>query len=102
LEPLFNTGISRGIAMPQVITLIISLVCVLMFGYFFWKASLTTGEFSFFIAGTLGNLIDRIGLGGVRDFIALGNFPVFNLADIFLTIAVALLLIREILLLQKR
>ncbi|MDR0859977.1 MAG: signal peptidase II [Candidatus Peribacteria bacterium] len=41
-------------------------------------------------------MIDRLLLGGVRDFIALGNFPVFNLADVFLTIAVILLFIRQI------
>ncbi|MDR2415676.1 MAG: signal peptidase II [Candidatus Peribacteria bacterium] len=46
--------------------------------------------------------MDRLRLGGVRDFIALGNFPVFNLADMFLTIAVILLFIREILLLQRK
>lgn len=102
LVPLFNTGISRGIIVPIGITLLISLVCTLMFSYFFHKNYLTGKEFSFFIAWTLGNFIDRLRLGGVRDFIALGNFPVFNLADMFLTIAVILLFIREILLLQRK
>jgi signal peptidase II len=101
LDPLFNTGISRGILIPMGITLLISVICTLMFSYFFYKNYLTRAEFSFFIAWTLGNLIDRVALGGVRDFIALGNFPVFNLADMFLTIAVILLFIREILLLQR-
>jgi lipoprotein signal peptidase len=32
----------------------------------------------------------------VRDFIAVGNFPVFNFADAFLTIAVILVCIRQI------
>lgn len=44
------------------------------------------------IGGALGNLTDRILYGYVIDYINLGSFPVFNLADIALT-AGALLLI---------
>lgn len=46
-------------------------------------------------AGAAGNLIDRFFLGYVRDFIyfSLINFPVFNVADIYVTSAVALLII---------
>ena len=37
--------------------------------------------------GAAGNLIDRIALGGVRDFINFEfmEFPIFNVADIFVT-----------------
>lgn len=37
--------------------------------------------------GAIGNLIDRIALGGVRDFIEFQfvSFPIFNVADIFVT-----------------
>lgn len=46
-------------------------------------------------AGALGNLIDRMMLGYVRDFIyfSLINFPVFNVADIYVTVSVALLMV---------
>lgn len=46
-------------------------------------------------AGALGNLIDRMTLGYVRDFIyfSLINFPVFNVADIYVTVSVALLVV---------
>lgn len=46
-------------------------------------------------AGALGNLIDRMMLGYVRDFIyfSLINFPVFNVADIYVTVSVALLIV---------
>lgn len=45
--------------------------------------------FSFILGGAVGNLIDRIFLGGVRDFIYFifaPNFPTFNLADSFLLV----------------
>jgi len=40
------------------------------------------------IAGGLGNLIDRIWLGSVRDMLVFEfvNFPIFNLADIYVVI----------------
>ena len=52
--------------------------------------------FILFLAGTLGNLVDRIFLDGVRDFISIGTFPVFNLADCFLSLAVMILIRNEI------
>lgn len=42
-------------------------------------------------AGALGNLADRIRLGYVVDYIAIGSWPKFNIADICITLAVALL-----------
>jgi len=51
--------------------------------------------------GAIGNLIDRVALGGVRDFIHTEfiDFPIFNVADIFVTcggilLAIALLFTR--------
>lgn len=43
------------------------------------------------LGGALGNLIDRIRLGYVIDFIDLMIWPVFNVADIAITIGVAVL-----------
>lgn len=47
------------------------------------------------IAGAIGNWIDRLTLGFVRDFIYFSviNFPVFNVADIYVTVSVILFLI---------
>ena len=42
-------------------------------------------------AGIIGNLIDRLVFGFVRDFIAFDFWAVFNLADTYNTIAVILL-----------
>ncbi len=46
------------------------------------------------LAGALGNLIDRLRFAGqVTDFISVGNFPVFNVADSSITIGVVILLL---------
>ena len=41
--------------------------------------------------GAVGNLIDRIRLGYVVDFLAVGPWPKFNVADSAITVGVALL-----------
>jgi signal peptidase II len=41
--------------------------------------------------GAIGNLIDRLTVGTVTDFISVGTFPVFNVADSCISIGVALL-----------
>jgi signal peptidase II len=48
---------------------------------------------AFVLGGAVGNLIDRIFLGGVRDFIRFDffDFPVFNIADSFLTVGCVML-----------
>lgn len=47
------------------------------------------------IAGGIGNLIDRIRLGYVVDFFyfSLINFPIFNVADIYVTVSMVVLFI---------
>lgn len=45
------------------------------------------------LAGAAGNLIDRLMMGKVTDFISVGAFPVFNVADASITIGVFVLLL---------
>ena len=49
-------------------------------------------SFALIISGGIGNLIDRIRFGYVIDFLdfRLINFPVFNVADIWVTLGAAL------------
>jgi len=45
------------------------------------------------LGGAIGNLIDRINYGHVTDFISVGTFPVFNVADSSISVGVAVLII---------
>ena len=47
------------------------------------------------VSGAIGNFIDRVRFGYVRDFIyfKIINFPVFNVADCYVTISVAMFII---------
>ncbi|MFM8155362.1 MAG: signal peptidase II [Actinomycetes bacterium] len=60
------------------------------------------------LGGLLGNLLDRltrepgIGRGYVVDFIQFPNFPVFNVADIFITCSAALMVLLTLLGLDYR
>lgn len=50
---------------------------------------------AFFIGGGIGNMIDRVALGYVIDFIQFDffDFPIFNVADSFITIGAFLMLL---------
>ena len=45
------------------------------------------------LGGAIGNLVDRIQYGHVIDFVSVGNFPVWNVADACITVGVIILLI---------
>ena len=46
-----------------------------------------------FAGGAAGNLIDRLALGSVIDFLHLPDWPAFNLADTFITLGVIVLVL---------
>ncbi|GAB4431055.1 MAG: signal peptidase II [Chloroflexi bacterium OHK40] len=46
------------------------------------------------MGGAFGNIIDRLRLGYVVDFIQVGWFPIFNLADSAITVGAALLMLQ--------
>lgn len=74
----------------------VALVAILVYLFLSKKQStLSTVALSMIISGGIGNMIDRILLGYVVDFIdfTLINFAVFNAADSFVCIGAALLLI---------
>ena len=89
----------------RLLILIISLLLILFLIYLLNKDYLSKGKnnkllnvtYGLLFGGILGNLIDRIVRGYVIDYIGVYifnyKFPVFNLADSFITIGVILMII---------
>jgi signal peptidase II len=44
-------------------------------------------------SGAIGNLVDRLQFGHVTDFISVGNFAIFNIADASISVGVAVLVL---------
>ncbi len=94
-----NDGIAFGIDLPRWIQIIGSLVILLLllkvgFEYIFGQERVSLFEhwlFGAIIGGGIGNLIDRVLHGYVVDFIVLKPFPVFNVADIGITVGLVAL-----------
>ena len=99
IQPSFNLGIAWSISIPLAVTILISLTALVIFWVFYIRWYINTVISWFLIAGTLWNLIDRIFLWWVRDFINIWvfHFPVFNFADTFLTVWITLFVLNEIL-----
>lgn len=56
------------------------------------------------VGGGIGNIVDRIALGYVRDFLQFAfweQFPVFNIADSFVTVGAFMLIVVLIVMLVK-
>lgn len=97
-----NTGAVWGILTGQTLFLSIFTVIVLLLIILFFfripqakKYTILKLSVIFIMAGAVGNLIDRIYLGHVVDFIyfELINFPLFNFADSYLVVASIVLII---------
>ncbi|MBI2672719.1 signal peptidase II [Candidatus Woesearchaeota archaeon] len=88
-----NTGAAFSILQNQRLFLIlISIIVFFVFLYYFKKTDkLVLTGISFLFGGIVGNLIDRLYFGYVRDFIDFKIWPVFNVADSFNTLGVILI-----------
>ncbi|MCK9246298.1 MAG: signal peptidase II [Anaerolineaceae bacterium] len=93
-----NTGAAFGMFQNANIPLLI--LAVIIAGAVIWYYHRAVNEpllyrlsLGLILGGALGNMIDRVQLGFVTDFIAVGRFPVFNVADSSVTVGVALMLL---------
>ncbi len=95
-----NTGAAFGILKNQrwiFITITIIVIAVIIFYILIKKpeSKMLIISLAMISGGGIGNLIDRISLSYVIDFIdfRIINFPVFNVADIFVTLGAALMFV---------
>lgn len=80
-----------------IIISLVALFIIYRFMYSFKQNKRNNLAFGLILGGIVGNLIDRVFLGYVRDFLAFKFFsyqyPIFNLADTFIVVGVFLLII---------
>jgi signal peptidase II len=94
-----NFGAGFGILQGQRLLLIVIPVIVAA-GIIYFHKKLVTKElerygYALVLGGAVGNLLDRIVLGWVTDFINFSFWPAFNVADSAISIGVVLLIIQE-------
>ncbi len=93
-----NTGAAFGIFQKGgLIFTILAIVVTIFILYYFpqvprkdWPLRVAMGMQ---LGGALGNLTDRLRFGAVTDFISVGKFPVFNVADSSISVGVAVLIV---------
>ena len=89
-----NTGAAFSIGTINVV-MILSLVITIVFIFLAKKHnSKYKLPYTLIIAGSIGNLIDRFFRGYVVDFISILKFPIFNIADISITIGIVFLVFK--------
>lgn len=109
LSYVMNTGGGFGIFEGNTVALTVLTFIILVALGIYLVFSIKESEWLrislvFIFAGGIGNNVDRIEFGYVRDFIQFAfweDFPVFNIADSFITIGVFILIVVLILMLVK-
>jgi signal peptidase II len=90
-----NRGAAFGIFRNQVYLFIISAILAILLVVFNLKNNKHNKYYlislSLILAGAIGNLIDRVRLGYVIDFLNFHFWPVFNVADSAITIGAVML-----------
>lgn len=95
IKPILNTGISRSMPVEYYIVIPITIIFSIFLIWFWKKRHIDNISFAMLLAGALWNLFDRIIYGGVRDWIRPWFGPVFNMADIYITIGVLLYIVNN-------
>jgi signal peptidase II len=97
-----NEGVAFGLAGGSAAPLIAFAVLALGFvGFLLARNPTAPGMWvavGLVAGGALGNLVDRVRAGEVTDYIEIGSWPPFNLADMAITVGVAvfaLIFLRE-------
>ena len=90
-----NTGVAFGLAGGGGVRLVLlTAIALAVVGYVFSRDPTRPGLWvaaGLLAGGALGNLADRIRAGAVTDYVQIGSWPAFNLADVAVTLGVVIL-----------
>lgn len=99
----FNSGVafSLGDTLPSGVVLGITGLIIAGLAVFTWRSARTTTlparlALAAVLAGAIANLVDRTADGVVTDYLHTGWFPTFNLADVFITVGAAALVMTSL------
>ena len=103
---IWNEGIAFGLFsfddkfIYNILTLIICFITIIVFYFVLKSKGIEKYSFLMIFSGSLGNIFDRLFYSAVPDFIDIHyqNFHwfIFNVADIFITLGVIILIFNEI------
>lgn len=91
LSPSMNTGSAFGLFqwVPNWAFVLLSLAVLVAGVVLVWRKDVSWLWGTLFLSGVAGNLVSRLLLGGVVDFVAFSFFPSFNIADAVMVVSVA-------------
>jgi signal peptidase II len=94
----YNSGAAFGIFQNgNIVFTILAFLVILLIIYYFPRTERVDWwlrvAMILQLAGAAGNLIDRLARGHVTDFISVGNFAIFNVADASISVGVVVLLL---------
>ncbi|TAK95640.1 hypothetical protein EPO05_03580 [Patescibacteria group bacterium] len=101
--PVFcNRGIAFGLNVPATVFISLWVVAIITI-WVIWRSfeklpditALEQLSFVAILAGAASNMFDRLIHGCVVDFMHVSIFPAFNLADIYISLAVLILLVKR-------
>lgn len=101
LQYSLNPGIAFGIRLPVGVQEVLIGMALLAVGYLAYQSRkpglhLQQMAYGMILGGGVANIIDRLPDGFVTDYFQIGSFPIFNVADSFVTVGVGLLLVEAL------
>lgn len=94
----YNTGVAFGLFQGngdifKITSTIIAFGIIIFYSEVPQKEWMLRLALAFETGGAIGNLVDRYSIGHVTDFISVGNFAVFNVADACINIGIGFMVL---------
>lgn len=89
---IINSRLFLGLIGNNFLAIVISAILIIFLFCFYKKRPSADLFFLMIIPAGISNISDRFIYGGAVDYLSVNKFPVFNIADVFITCGVVLLL----------